>query len=470
MSPALASLLALVAAIVLSMTTRINVGLIALVLAWLVGAYDESTLGLDAVTRAFPSMLFLTVLGVTALFAASEANGTLERLARRASRLAFGDARWLGPVFFTMACLLAAAGPGAVPTVALLAPMAMAVGTRAGMSPFLIAIVVANGANAGNLSPFSAVGIIANTKMAAFGMGGHEVKVMFANFAASLVVAAAAYVLFGGLRRGFDSPGGFAPADPPTRSLAGAPAIPAPFARLARPARSQHPLSRGGESEDHDDSPVAGALCDTNDVEPVWTWRHGLTLAAIVAWVLGVVFFKWNLGLSALAASVFVIATGGADETATLKRIPWGVVLMVSGVSTLVDLLDATGGLDLFTSVLSRFATADSANAVMAFVTGAISLYSSTAGVVLPAFLPTVPGLVDKLGGGDPLAIALSVNVGASLVDVSPLSTMGALCLAAAPATAEPRRLFRKLTIWGFSMAFVGAIICQLFAGVISRF
>ena len=68
---------------------------------------------------------------------------------------------------------------------------------------------------------------------------------------------------------------------------------------------------------------------------------------------------------------------------------------------------------------------------MIAFVTGLISTYSSTSGVVLPTFLPTVPGLVRELGGGDPLAIALSINVGASLVDVSPLSTLGALCVAA---------------------------------------
>jgi len=43
-------------------------------------------------------------------------------------------------------------------------------------------------------------------------------------------------------------------------------------------------------------------------------------------------------------------------------------------------------------------------NGTIAFVTGLISTYSSTSGVVLPTFLPTVPGLVRELGGGDPAA------------------------------------------------------------------
>ena len=55
----------------------------------------------------------------------------------------------------------------------------------------------------------------------------------------------------------------------------------------------------------------------------------------------------------------------------------------------------------------------------MAFVTGLISTWSSTSGVVLPAFLPTVPGALARLGGGDPLALSLSINVGSSLVEVS---------------------------------------------------
>jgi len=49
---------------------------------------------------------------------------------------------------------------------------------------------------------------------------------------------------------------------------------------------------------------------------------------------------------------------------------------------------------------------------VIAFLTGAASLYSSTSGVVLPALLPTVPGLAERLGGADALGIASSINVG----------------------------------------------------------
>jgi hypothetical protein len=63
------------------------------------------------------------------------------------------------------------------------------------------------------------------------------------------------------------------------------------------------------------------------------------------------------------------------------------------------------------------------------------------------------------------LAVALSINVGSSLVDVSPLSTLGALAVAAVSDPATARRLFRAMLLWGLSMIVVGAVLCQLLAG-----
>lgn len=134
---------------------------------------------------------------------------------------------------------------------------------------------------------------------------------------------------------------------------------------------------------------------------------------------------------------------------------------MVCGVTVLIALLERTQGLALFTDLLVRVSTRQSVTAVVAFVTGLVSVYSSTSGVVLPAFLPTVPGLAKSLGA-DPAAIALSINVGAHLVDVSPLSTIGALCIAGNPAHLETRRLFNAMLAWGFSMTVVGAALCYL--------
>jgi len=174
-----------------------------------------------------------------------------------------------------------------------------------------------------------------------------------------------------------------------------------------------------------------------------------VTLVVTAAWIAGVVVFSLPLGLAAFAAAMVLILLGRADEGAGIRHVPWPAVMMVTGMSVLVGVVEKAGGMALFTALLAEAATPATVNGMIAFVTGLISTYSSTSGVVLPTFLPTVPALVRQLGGGDPLAVALSINVGASLVDVSPLSTLGALCVATVVEADVSKTLFRQLMIWG---------------------
>jgi Na+/H+ antiporter NhaD/arsenite permease-like protein len=413
-SPAVLSLGALRVAIALSRATKLNVGVAAMACAWLIGTYAAG-MKAEQVAAGFPSSLFLTLTGVTLLFALAETNGTLERLARRAVGLARGQARLIPLLLFVAAFALASVGPGAIIAVALIVPMAMPVATRAGVPRFLTALAVANGANAGNLSPISAIGILANTKMAEAGIGGHGAKVWIANFVAHLVVTAVAYVALGGWRL------------PPA------------------------PAETGDETA------------------PGFETRHWLTMAIIGAWIAAVIALQVNVGLAAFLGAAVIVLLSLADETEATTRVPWGVIVMVCGVTVLIAVLEKTGGMELFTSLLARLATPATVNGTVAFVTGLISTWSSTSGVVLPSFLPTVPGLVQKVGGGDPLAVALSINVGSAMVDVSPLSTLGALCVATVADPAEAKTLFRQLLIWGLSMSVVGALLCQLLAGAMAR-
>ena len=55
------------------------------------------------------------------------------------------------------------------------------------------------------------------------------------------------------------------------------------------------------------------------------------------------------------------------------------------------------------------------------------------------------------------------MNIGAHLVDMSPLSTTGAVCLAAIVNQEDVRPTYNKLLAWGMSMTVVGAIGCYLF-------
>jgi di/tricarboxylate transporter len=407
------SLLALLVVIVVSCFSPINIGFLSVALAFLIGHFLGG-LPVRTIVAGFPASLFLTLVGITLLFAQARANGTLDKVAGHAVRLARGNAGMIPIVFFVLAAGLATIGAGNIAATALLAPVAMGIAGRAGIPGFLMAIMLANGANAGGLSPLAPTGIIARDLMARAGMPGAEWANFFNTLAAQSFVAFAGYALFGGialLRRGSGADASVA----------------------ERPA----PLAR-----------------------PQW-----LTLVVIGALILCAVLLRVDVGMGAFVGAAVLSLARAADEEQAIQSMPWGVILMVSGVTVLVEVLAKTGGLELFTHLLAQLSGPTYVTGVIAFVTGVISVYSSSSGVVLPTFLPTIPGLIEKLAGGNPLMIAYSINVGAHLVDVSPLSTLGALCLAGAAPQEDRTALFRKLMAWGWSMAVVGAIVCQLFFG-----
>jgi Na+/H+ antiporter NhaD/arsenite permease-like protein len=352
--------------------------------------------------------LLITLTGVTLLFGCAQANGTMEGAAKQALRLCRGNAALLPWAFFFLAAILASVGPGAILSTALVMPFAMGAAARAGIPIFLTALMVGNGANAGNLSPFSTVGVIVNGLMTRVALGGHEYRIWAFHAAAHVTVAAAAFLLFGGLR-----------------------------------------------------SCTSGAWHHV-EAPPVMERRHALTLGVIAAWITGVVAFAWPLGWTAAGAASILLLARAANWREAVRHIPWRVILMVVTISSIVGLLDRLGVLGRFQDLVARYSDARSVHAVMAFLTGAISAYSSTSGVVLPAFLPMVPGIAARLPGVDAFSLAVSVCIGSALVDVSPLSTLGALAIANAPDEADKAKLFRALLLWGLSMSVAGAMLCHV--------
>ena len=387
--------------------------MLALALAFAVGVLLQG-MSADAVLAGFPVPLLVTLVGVTLLFSIAECNGTLGRLTSRAVGLCRGQVGLIPPMFFVIGFLLATIGAGATPASALLAPPAMAVAARAGVPPLLMAIATGNGALAGTLSPFAPTGIVANGVMERIGLGGLEWQTYAYNAAAHAIVGLGGFLVLGGWRL-------YARRQHVTRDTEGAPE---PFAS-----------------------------------------RHWLTLAGIVVLVAAVAGAGMNVGMVALIVATILILLRTADEKLAIQRMPWGVILMVTGVTVLVAMVEEARGLELVADAMAAVATPGSLSAIAAFGTGVVSIYSSTSGVVLPAFLPMVPDLTRQIGGVEPQSIAWSMSVGASLVDLSSLSTVGALFIAGAAPGSDTRRLFNGLLAWGLSMAVAGAAICWLMFG-----
>jgi Na+/H+ antiporter NhaD/arsenite permease-like protein len=414
MSVPVISLLALLIAIVISCFTPLNIGTLSLGLALLIGWVGNVKVA--TILQGFPTNLLILLAGTTYLFSIAQANGTLDKLARYAVAGVRGRPALLPIVLFFVAFGLSALGPGQITTSALLAPAAMLIADEVGINPLLMALVVGNGAQAGAMSPLAPPGIISAGILAKHGLTGVGGVLWLNMLIVHVAVTVLAYFLFGGLRLWRDG-GAFA-------------------AVGADRSAALVPLDR----------------------------KQIATVAGIATLAIGALFFKLDIGFGAFLIGAVLALFKCVDEGKAIKGMPWNTLLMVTGVTVLVNLMSSVGGMDLFAKLIAKMSTAGTVTLVAGFWAGLVSAYASTTGVILPAFLPMAPPLLKQLGAAtsDLLPLVSSIIVCGFVVDLSPLSTTGAVFIANAGPKANKNKLFRDMLIWGLSMSVVGAVVSWL--------
>jgi di/tricarboxylate transporter len=411
MGPELAGCAALALVVLMAPVPRVNLSVVAPVLALLLAAWAGLRPG--QVAGAVPWLLFVRLVLVTGLFAITAANGTLERLAWLLVRGTGFRPALAGPLCFLASLALASAGPGNFAAASLLTPVAMQVARQLGVSAFLMSVMVVYGATAGAFSPVSPTGIVAHDALLRADIPHSQWTLYLASLVAHLLVALTIYLATGGWR-------------------------------LTRP----------------------DAGCGPANTELAWEAVHRRTVRVLTVFLLvamlGVMPVEWAAG----AAVSAIAALRAVPDIGWVRQVPWRLIGLVCGVSLLAGVVEETGGMAMLGRLLAAAARPEWLPGTLAGVAGVVSVAASSIGVVLPAFLPTVNDIVAAAGGGDPTAIAYAICVGAHLVDISPLSPLGAMCVAFGPVDDSARaRLYRQLMGLGLLMCVVGAALCQVLFG-----
>ena len=406
------SLIALLIAIVVSVTTSLNIGTLAIGLSLVVGYYIGGV-KIPDIVKGYPTSLFILLAGTTYLFAIAQTNGTLEKVTKYTVKAVRGNVAMLPVVLFFLAFGLSAMGPGQITISALLAPPAMLLAGEVGISPLLMALVVGNGAQAGAMSPLAPPGIISASLVGKLGLTDVGMILWLNMLITHVAVSILAYFLFGGI------------------SL------------LRTKDTGRRESLKSIQVEPFDRSQI-------------------LTIIGIFVLIVGAVFFKMDIGMAGFMIGALLSLFRCVDEGKAIKNMPWGTILMVTGVTVMVQLMSTVGGMSLFAALIAKMSTPYTVTLVAGFWSGLVSAYASTTGVILPAFLPMAKPLLDQVGGTDLMALLSSIIVCGFVTDLSPLSTTGAVFIANAPANADKTKLFRNMLIWGLSMSVVGAVVCWL--------
>ena len=408
---ALLSLGLLLASIFLGFFRHMNTGLLAigfaLILGRVCGIPDKE------IIQGFNYSLFMILLGVTYLFSLAQLNGSLELLAKKVVALAGKHTFMIPIVIYVFSVVLSALGPGTVPTMAIMMVFSMALAAEMGIDPAMLSALSVLGASGGGVSPLAATGIIGINLCAGFGLTGIEQPFLLNGILSSTVYAVIVYFLLGGYKL-------------------------------------------------HSDKVIS-----QSDIPP-FNKKQIITLIGIGAMVVLVLFLKVNVGLTGFAVAMVLSFLRVADEGEAIKRIPWGTLLLITGVGVLMHIIIMLGGIKLLSNALASIMTPATSVTIMGITSGIMSWFSSTSGVVMPTLLPTIPDILARLGEGGAmleLEMATAITMISNTAGISPLSTGGALALAAYSSASgatpvQQHRLFLKM----FAISALGVVVLSILA------
>ncbi|MEU6913587.1 SLC13 family permease [Streptomyces olindensis] len=414
MSPELISILVLVVVFVIATTRSVNMGALAFAAAFGVGGL-VADLDADGIFAGFPGDLFVVLVGVTYLFAIARANGTTDWLVHAAVRLVRGRVALIPWVMFALTGALTAIGAVSPAAVAIVAPIALSFAARYGISPLLMGAMVVHGAQAGGFSPISIYGTIVNGIVEREKLPGNELVLFLASLAANLVIAGVVFVVCGGLklwaRGAVDEPG-----DDGTDGTDGT---------------DGHVNAPGGVS-----APGTTRL----------TAARTATLTSLLALVIAVLVLDLDAGLTAITLAVVLSTLWPEDSRKAVGQIAWPTVLLICGVLTYIGVLDEMGTITWAGEGVGGIGVPLLAAVLLCYIGALVSAFASSVGI-MGALIPlAVPFLERGEIGAVGMVAALAVS--ATVVDVSPFSTNGALVLAAAP-DVDRERFFRQLMVYG---------------------
>ncbi|MGW6272096.1 SLC13 family permease [Streptomyces sp. NPDC055060] len=411
MSAELISILVLVVVFVIATTRSINMGALAFAAAFAVGEL-AADLDADGIFAGFPGDLFVVLVGVTYLFAIARANGTTDWLVHASIRLVRGRIALIPWVMFVITGALTAIGAVSPAAVAIVAPIALSFAARYGISPLLMGAMVVHGAQGGGFSPISIYGSIVNGIVEREDLPGNELVLFLASLVVNLIIAGIVFVLFGGLKLGGRDTG----------------TDPGPDGRTPEGDGPAEATSAGTD---------AGSRLDPAKIA---------TLAALVALVVAVLAFDLDAGLSAITLAVLLSAFWPESSRKAVGEIAWSTVLLICGVLTYVGVLEEMGTIKWAGEGVSDIGVPLVAALLLCYIGAIISAFASSVGI-MGALIPlAVPFLAQGEIGAVGMIAALAVS--ATVVDVSPFSTNGALVLAAAP-DVDRERFFRQLMVYG---------------------
>ncbi|SUA59080.1 Dicarboxylate carrier protein MatC N-terminus [Oligella ureolytica] len=418
-------MIAILLAIAIGYKTKINIGLFAIVFAYLIGSFGLD-LTASQVVNFWPIKIFFIIFAVTLFYNVAMVNGALEKLASHLLYACRNFPIFLPLAIFASATVIAALGAGFYTVLAFMAPMTLLLCQKTGMSKIIGGMAVNYGALAGANFMTSQSGVIFRGIMEGVGV---EPAQAFTNSTAIFVttlivpiVVIGSYLLFNHKKLNINITA----------------EKPAPF----DPKQKQSLI-------------LIITLMAVVLIIPI------LNLIMPHNHLISFLNSKVDIGFMAIIFAVISLLLKLADEKKVVAMVPWGTLIMICGVGMLIEVAIQAGVINELSDWVSTTIPFWVIPVAMCVIGAFMSLFASTLGVVTPALFPIVPAIAVATGY-NPTVLFVCIVVGAQASAISPFSSGGSLILGSTPQGVNQSQLFNDLLFRAVPLGFIAALLAAV--------
>lgn len=461
MSAPVLSIIVLAVMFLLATVLPLNMGALAFVGAFLLGSVFLGMSTSDILAN-FPGGLFLTIVGVTYLFAIAQNNGTIDLLVRGAVRLVGNKVALIPWVMFAITALITAVGALSPAAVAIIAPIALSFAAKHKINPLMMGMMVIHGAQAGGFSPIAVYGVTVNGIIAKTDLDASPVAIFLASLIFNFAIAVVLSIVLGGNRFRSTKAGRLVEQAAETRMS------------VSVGARASGATLQGSGT---DISPSGVARKGTSDCAPASTsgaagdgtaGAHGaraniaqfVTIAGLIALAVISLGFKVDVGFVSITIAIILALVSPAAQKGAVNKISWSTVLLICGMLTFVGVLEEAGTIKFVSDGVAQLGMPLLAALLICYIGAIVSAFASST-AILAALIPlAVPFLASGEIGA--VGVIAALAVASTIVDVSPFSTNGALVLANAPEDVDKDKFYKQILAYSGIVVAVGPAIAWL--------
>lgn len=444
----------------------INMGVLAFVGAFLVGTLIAG-METKTIMSGYPAELFLTLVGITFLFAQAQNNGTIDWLVRLAVRAVGGRIAAIPWVMFAITALLTSVGAVSPAAVAIIAPIALGFAAKYKINPLMMGLLVIHGAQGGGFSPISIYGGITNKVVLEAGLPISPLTTAFTSLGVNLAVSVLLFFVFGGAklmrqqvpvaeRSGKGMP--VSPFGPPVAVAAQGPQI---YGDAENESASEERLTKerssaavGAVGATGSGSAAGHAAVDLNEGP---TFHQMFTVVGLIALAVLTLMYKLDIGFVAITIGLLISILSPQVQKRAIGQVSWPEIMLIVGVSTYVGVMQKMGTITWVGDSAASLASPLTVALLLLFVGAIVSAFASST-AVLGSLIPLAVPFLASGTGVDPIGFIAAMAVASTIVDVSPFSTNGALVLASAQHI--DRDVFlRQLMIYGGIVTLVAPLV-----------